>query len=239
MHWIDIAILAALGLTLLFGLWRGLINELFSIASWIAAFLVARIFASDVGSWLSGTIESQPVLLLLSWIIPFVATFIVMNLIRLVIKSMVDLVGLKPVDRLFGGVFGLFKGGLIITAVVLVTQLAMNKPTTAFSSESRFLPHFQTLSLWLLESYKNQSFLSVDNLIPDGNANTTISDKIAATASLSLGLDRSQVEELLKHLKMDAQDLAKQLEDPDKLASLRRLLSKPEIQELLSADEGK
>lgn len=235
MHWIDIAILAVLGLTLLFGLWRGLINELFSIASWFAAFLIARIFSSDVGSWLSGSIESEPMLLLLSWLIPFLVTFIFMNLIRMVVKSMVDMVGLKPVDRLFGGVFGLVKGGLIITATVLITQLAMNKPSSAFQSESRFLPHFQELSLWLLESYENQSFVSVDSLLGDRNFDQTLTDSIAATASLSLGLDRQQVEELLKHMKIDAQELAKQLNDPEKVESLRRLINKPEIQALLKS----
>ena len=239
MHWIDIAILIVLGLTLLFGLWRGLINELFSIVTWIAAFLVARIFSTDVGTWLSGSIESEPVLLLLSWVIPFVTTFIVMNLIRLVIKSMIDMVGLKPVDRLFGGIFGLLKGGLIITAVVLITQLAMNKPATAFQNDSRFLPHFQKLSLWLLESYKNQSFVSLDKLMPDSDVTASLSDRIAATASMSLGLDRGQVEKLLQHMQIDAQELVKQLEDPEKLESLQNLLNKPEIQALLKGEEAK
>ena len=236
MHWIDIAILAVLGLTLLFGLWRGLINELFSIASWIAAVLMARIFSSDVGTWLSGSIDSEPMLLLASWAIPFLGTFIVMNLIRMVVKSMVDLVGLKPVDRLFGGVFGLVKGALIITAVVLVTQLAMNKPSTAFQSDSRFLPHFQELSLWLLESYENQTFVSVDSLLGDGQFGQSLTDTIAATASLNLGLERGQVEELLNHMKIDAQELAKQLNDPEKLESLRELINKPEIQALLKSE---
>lgn len=234
MHWIDIAILAILGLTLLFGLWRGLVNELFAIIGWFVAFLTARIFSSDVGTWLSGSIESQPVLMLLSWIIPFVAAFIIVNIIRLIIKSMIDMVGLKPMDRLFGGVFGLLKGGLIVTAIVLVTQLAMNKPNQAFETESRFLPHFQAMSLWLLDSYKNQSFVKLEDYLPDTQLNQTVNDKIASSAALYLGLDRTEVENLLKHMQIDAQELAKQLDDPQKLESLRTLLNKPEIQALLN-----
>jgi len=234
MHWIDIAILVVLSLTLLFGLWRGLINELFAIVAWIAAILMARIFSSDVGSWLSGSIESQPVLMILSWVIPFVSAFIMVNIIRLIIKSMVDFVGLKPVDRLFGGVFGLLKGGLIITAIVLVAQLAMNKPNQAFATDARFLPHFQAMSLWLLKSYENQSFVKLEDYLPDTKIGETVNDTLASSAALYLGLDRSEVENLLKHMNIEAQELAKQLNDPEKLESLRELLSKPEIQALLN-----
>ena len=234
MHWIDIAILAILGLTLLFGLWRGFVNELFAIIAWFAAFLTARIFSTDVGSWLSVYIESQPVLMLLSWIIPFVSAFIVVNIIRLIIKSMIDLVGLKPVDRLFGGVFGLMKGGFIITAMVLVTQLAMNKPNRAFETDARFLPHFQTLSLWLLDSYKNQSLVKLEDYLPATELNLTVNDEIASSAALNLGLDRTEIEQLLNYMQVDAQELAKQLSDPRKLESLRTLVNKPEIQALLN-----
>ena len=165
MHWIDITILAVLSLSLLFGLWRGLVNELFAIVAWIAAFLAARIFSPDIADWLANSVQSKPVILLLSWVIPFLMAFAAINLIRFIIKSMVDIVGLKPVDRFFGGIFGILKGGLIITAIVLIVQLVQNKPSTPISSDSRLLPHFQEAALWILENVDAKYVTNFDNLI--------------------------------------------------------------------------
>ena len=42
---VDWILLAVLGLSLLIGLWRGLVQEVLSLAGWVVAFYVSQIYA--------------------------------------------------------------------------------------------------------------------------------------------------------------------------------------------------
>jgi membrane protein required for colicin V production len=234
MLWLDIVILVALSISLIFGLWRGLINELFAIVAWICAFFAARLFSSDTADWLVNYIQSEPMILLLAWVLPFIVTFIIINLIRLAVKSMVDMVGLKPVDRLFGGVFGLGKGLLIITAVVLVIQLATSKPASELVGKSRYLPHFEALAAWFIKTLDGKFDMSVDKLLERARLPEGLTDAIVSTAAINLGLDSQQLERLRQELKLSPAQLAKQLDDPEQLEALRQYINNPQIQKLLN-----
>jgi len=225
MHWIDIAIIVVLGLTILVGLWRGFIHEILSIIAWIAAFLAARIFSPDFAQWLAAYVETQAVIMLLAWLIPFLLAFITVNLVRVVLKSMVNMVGLKPVDRLFGAVFGAAKGVLLITAIVLVAQLAVSKSGSAFKSESKMLPYFQEAALWFLETLDQQSNLKM----PDLFSNIDKLDKLASEAAMSLGLDRDELLQLQSKLNISSTELSAMLEDPKQLEAIRKLIQESDF----------
>ena len=59
MNWIDYAIIGVLGLSVLIGLWRGLIAEVLALVVWAAAFWVAWVFGPAVASHF-GTIITLP-----------------------------------------------------------------------------------------------------------------------------------------------------------------------------------
>ncbi|HEV7777785.1 MAG TPA: CvpA family protein, partial [Luteibacter sp.] len=48
MNWVDYTILAVLGISVLIGLFRGLISEVLSLLIWVAAFWIARTFGPVV-----------------------------------------------------------------------------------------------------------------------------------------------------------------------------------------------
>ncbi|MGN6282393.1 CvpA family protein, partial [Frateuria sp.] len=50
MNWIDFTILAVLALSVLVGLWRGLVSEVLSLVAWVAAFWVAWTFGPVVAA---------------------------------------------------------------------------------------------------------------------------------------------------------------------------------------------
>ena len=50
MTWLDYALLAILGLSALVGIWRGLVREVFALAGWIAAIVVAMLFAGEAAA---------------------------------------------------------------------------------------------------------------------------------------------------------------------------------------------
>jgi membrane protein required for colicin V production len=119
--WVLLAVLLA---SMLVGLWRGLVYEVLSLAGWVAAFVVAQWLAADVVAWLP-MIQSAPASIqyAVAFAVVFVATVFAAGLVSWLIKKLVETVGLRPVDRTLGGVFGLARGVVLLLALTVVLQL--------------------------------------------------------------------------------------------------------------------
>lgn len=130
MQVLDTVLLVVLGASLLLGAWRGLVFELFSLVGWVAAFWVARLLAQDMAAWLPiGSWEPT-----LQYAAGFVAVFVIAifgwGLLSALAKKLIEVVGLRPVDRSLGALFGLLRGGvlvLVITLVVINTSMAQQE----------------------------------------------------------------------------------------------------------------
>ena len=57
LDWVVLAVLAA---SLLLGLWRGLVYEVLSVLSWIAAFVLAQWFAADAAGGMPQAGAAEP-----------------------------------------------------------------------------------------------------------------------------------------------------------------------------------
>jgi membrane protein required for colicin V production len=123
MVWMDWALLAVLLLSALLGLWRGLVYEVISVAGWVAAFVLAQAYASDAAAWLPLAGFSAPLQLAVGFALVFIATAFLGGLLAWVIKKGVEYVGLRPVDRVLGGVFGLLRGCVILLALAVVVSM--------------------------------------------------------------------------------------------------------------------
>jgi membrane protein required for colicin V production len=119
--WILLGVLAA---SMLVGLWRGLVYEVLSLAGWVAAFFLAQWLATDVIVWLpfvQGAAAS--VQYAVGFVVVFVLSLFVSAFLTWLIKKVIESVGLRPVDRILGGVFGLVRGVVLLLALTVVLQL--------------------------------------------------------------------------------------------------------------------
>ncbi len=123
MGWLDGLLLAALLLSVVIGLWRGLVYEVLSLAAWVAAFLVAQAQARTVGAWLPLDGLSEPLRLAAGFVLVFVGVAFAGGLLAWLVKKLVASVGLRPIDRVLGGVFGLLRGVVILLALSVVMGL--------------------------------------------------------------------------------------------------------------------
>ncbi len=116
---LDGVLLGILLVSMLLGAWRGLVYELFSLIGWIAGFFVARLFAEDVAAWLPLQGFDPAVQYGLGFVLTFVLAVFAWGLLSALAKKMIEVVGLRPVDRTLGAVFGLLR------AVVLILVLGV------------------------------------------------------------------------------------------------------------------
>ena len=118
--WILSAILAA---SMLLGVWRGLVYEVLSVIGWIAAFVLAQWFAADVADRLPMQSAGESLRYAAGFILVFVASVFTAGLISALLRKLMSVIGLRPVDRLLGAGLGLFRGVIVLLALTVVLHL--------------------------------------------------------------------------------------------------------------------
>ncbi len=148
MHWVDIVVIAIIGISVLIGLFRGLIKESISLATWILALWVGLTYGEKLASLLPFSVGSQTVQSLIGIVILFVIVILVGGIVNYLIGQLVDRTGLSGTDRMLGIIFGVLRGGLIVAALVLLAMLT-NLPNEPWWQESLTLPFFHDIAVWI------------------------------------------------------------------------------------------
>lgn len=159
----DLIIAALVITSAIYGLYRGLIRELISLIAWVLAFFLAILFSPNFANLLDPTWAGETLRLIFSFSAIFVGVLIVSSFIQFVVRKFLSLVGLGSLDRFLGMVFGIARGVVISTILlVLFIELFPTKSWAENSKVSTYLLAYESLVVDLLGVAKS----SVDN-IPD------------------------------------------------------------------------
>ncbi len=191
MNWTDGVILGVLALSVLIGLFRGLVAEVLSLAIWIAAFWATWAFGPLVSAQLEHAITMPTLRNAVGYGACFVIVLIIGALIRFAVRRLIWSSGLSGVDRMFGMLFGFLRGVLIVAAMVFLMGL------TGFTREpwwqqSALVPQFQSVAAWLGQA------------IP-ANVPASVRDHLHPQEML----DKIHPSDILKHLPDHLPDLSK------------------------------
>lgn len=109
----DYVALGIVGVSLIFGLWRGVVGEIIALVAWVLAIVAAVEFGAGVGSALFAGMSDPALRTLAGCVVIFVGVLVVMALFRMLVRSMVKALGLSVSDRILGMLFGLARGVLV------------------------------------------------------------------------------------------------------------------------------
>ena len=118
--WILLALLAA---SMLLGALRGLVYEVLSVMGWIAAFLLAQWFAPTVSEKLPMQGSGETLRFAAAFVLVFIASVFAAGLLSALMKKLISAVGLRPVDRILGAIFGAFRGLIWLLALSVVVHM--------------------------------------------------------------------------------------------------------------------
>ena len=121
---LDIVVLAGLLASMLLGAWRGLAYEVMSLLNWLLAFVLAQWWGPTVGRHLPLSGSADGVRHVAGFVLVFLVSAFAGGLVAKGLSSLLDKVGLRPVDRALGAVFGLLRGVVVVLVLAALGQMA-------------------------------------------------------------------------------------------------------------------
>ena len=110
----DYTVILVVGLSTLLSLWRGAVQQLFSLAGWLLAFAVANHLAPLVQDWVPASAGGETTRYLIAVVALFVGTLVLTLMTGRLLASALRGLGLGVADRLLGVVFGFLRGVLLV-----------------------------------------------------------------------------------------------------------------------------
>jgi membrane protein required for colicin V production len=137
----DWVVLSLVGLLGVAGLVRGFTQEALSLAGWIIAIVVVRMFHQDATLWLAPRVGGDASGAIVAFLLLFFGTVLVARLIAGAAGGFAKRSVLGPMDRVLGLGFGALKGLILSSVLFLLAQFS----TGLFDPD-------QQLPDWLMES---------------------------------------------------------------------------------------
>ena len=152
MNTLDIVLLVAAGIGMLYGLKSGLVKQLSFGAGIVIGLLQATIFYPKTAAWLQGlTLWDNLICTILGFIIIFVATTIIINLIGYILRWLLKAILLGWLDRILGAVFStIIAMGIVVFGVNISESIAPDNKVTCKTSQEETLLYKKVAEVTLL-----------------------------------------------------------------------------------------
>lgn len=145
---VDLVILVIMAISVMTGLFRGFIKELFALSLWICAFWGAGHYAPQFAHLFKPWIHQAELQLFATFIVIVIAVLILGGLLSSLLSFLISKSGLTGTDRILGMVFGFVRAVLIIALLILVAKLS-GFPEAKYSEGSRLYREFNPVVQWM------------------------------------------------------------------------------------------
>jgi membrane protein required for colicin V production len=123
LNWLDWIFVIIVAVSVLAAAWRGFVHELISLASVVAGVVVAALGYRQAAVWFEDLTKSNEVALAAGFLALFLGTLLVGALLIYAARKLIKTAGIQWFDRFLGGVFGLVRG-VVVNSVLLMVLVA-------------------------------------------------------------------------------------------------------------------
>ena len=139
----DLVILLLILLSACVGLFRGFIREVLSLATWLAAVLLAMMLGQPVGEVLPLDPALNPwITRLAGGALVFFLVLISGGILTHFLAHVAKATGLSGTDRTLGAAFGLFRGAVVVLAILMFLPALVPVHESGWWQESSLIPGF-------------------------------------------------------------------------------------------------
>lgn len=145
MNTLDIIVAVVLVLSAGFAYMRGFVRELLAIVAWVGAALITFYGYTYVAPFAERFVPKGPLANISAGAVVFIVALIVLSIVTGTVSKQVAHSGMSSVDRLFGLLFGLVRGAVLVALgyIALAWYLPPDKPRPPWVMEARTLPLLQ------------------------------------------------------------------------------------------------
>ena len=118
----DVIFICIIGASTVFALFRGAVNELLSLSVWFISFIIMQRFGDLIEAKIPQNITNEIIRKLIVFIIAFILVAIIIAIIKKLCTSIIKNIGLGGLNYLLGALFGLIRGILICSILILVVE---------------------------------------------------------------------------------------------------------------------
>lgn len=145
---IDYLIITILVISTGISFLRGFVKEAFSLAAWIAAVMLGYMYTDKLARLLSDAIEIPILRTAVAFLLLFFTTLIIASMVTYILGQLVRRTGLGGTDRLIGMLFGIARGAIVVSVMVLVAS-ATELNQANWWQDSQLVGHFEQLARML------------------------------------------------------------------------------------------
>jgi membrane protein required for colicin V production len=145
MNLFDVVIVIILCFCVIRGGFRGLIKELSAIIGVLGGFYGAFTYYSNLAAMMAGWVSNEAYRDLIAFMLIFFGVFFIVSILGIIMKYLLNLVFSGWVDHIGGVVFGILKGGLIVS-VLFIALTAFLPNGAPFIQKSRLAPYVSKYS---------------------------------------------------------------------------------------------
>ncbi len=143
----DLVILGIFALSALISFMRGFFREAMSLAIWGGAVIITLAYTDRFATLLAiERVESQQARATISAVVLFAGTLLAGNLINWVLGRIMARKTLSIADRVIGVIFGMVRGLIIVTLLVMAGNLVPELKQEPWWTESTLLPKIQPMA---------------------------------------------------------------------------------------------
>lgn len=130
---VDWVLLGILGLSVLIGLWRGLVFEVMSLLGWVVAYFAAQWFAPAMSMHMPVGSPGSALNHAAGFAVTFLLVLILWALAARLVKMLITASPLSVTDRVLGAGFGLLRGLVLLLAIATVVAMTPVARSPAWS----------------------------------------------------------------------------------------------------------
>jgi len=142
---VDYLLAAVFLLSALMGLFRGLVKEALSLVGWVVAVWCAWRFGAAVAERIPSVADDSIIETWVARLIVLIVVLILSGLLSRLIAHLVHRSGLSGTDRLIGMVFGMARGFVLVSLVVLMMD-ATGFDANPWWQDSKLIPYAAPLA---------------------------------------------------------------------------------------------
>ena len=148
MNFFDYIIIIVILLSTIGSFFRGFAREFMSLVVWVVGIVAALKLAPVLEPHIMATMHWSTMSYVAAFVLIFLSIWLIGLFISLAIRTVLDRVGLGPLDRVIGLAFGFVRGVLLIAVLMMFINASAleNSPTI---KTSLLAPQFHALALRL------------------------------------------------------------------------------------------